>query len=265
MKSRFIISIIAAAMMVVSFIQTANSQVLISLLFGEKLNSEKLKFGLDGGANFSTISNVGASKFHTGFDLGFYFDILLKENTSWYLHTGVLVKSPMGADGLDAYSLGDTNLDNIFMNGSGRVDRQLRYFNVPVMVRYEFKKKVFVELGPNLGLLSKAHDVFYNEVKEKDDISYEINIIDQYKRFDAGLQAGLGYHIIKGTGMNFGIRYYYGLMDIIKDNPSDPQRNSSIYLFASIPVGAGDKAKAKAEEKKREKEEKQLQKEQKKN
>jgi hypothetical protein len=53
--------------------------VLISLLLGDKLNSGKLKFGLDGGVNFSSISNINPSKIHTGFHLGFYFDILLKE------------------------------------------------------------------------------------------------------------------------------------------------------------------------------------------
>lgn len=34
---------------------SANSQVLISLLLGDKLNSEKLKFGMEGGMNLSTI------------------------------------------------------------------------------------------------------------------------------------------------------------------------------------------------------------------
>ena len=263
MKSRNLFTIIAMVIMVISFNHSANSQVIISLVFGDKLNSEKLKFGLDGGAVFSNISNLEGTKYYTGFNLGFYFDFMLKENTPWYLHTGVLVKSPMGARDLDTYSLNDPELDSIFMGG--RVDRQLRYFNVPIMIRYVFKNHLFLEVGPNLGLLNKAHDIVYNEISEKDDVSYEINIRDQYKLLDAGMMAGLGYSIMKGNGMNFGIRYYYGLMDIIKDNPSDPQRNSSIYLFASIPIGAGEKAQAKKEEKKQEKEEKKLQKEQEKN
>lgn len=254
MRSKYLIPFVTSAMMFFTFTPAVNSQVLISLVFGDKLNSEKIKFGLDGGAAFSNISNLNGTKYTTGFDLGFYFDFMLKKNTNWYLHTGVLVKSPMGADDLDTYSLNNPELDSIFMNG--RVDRQLRYFNVPIMIRYVFNKRVFVEAGPNLGLLSKAHDVFYNDINEEDDVSHEINIRDQYKRIDAGMMAGLGYSIMKGHGMNFGIRYYYGLMDILKENPSDPQRNSSIYLFASIPIGAGEKAQAKKEEKKKEKEEK---------
>jgi hypothetical protein len=44
------------------------------------------------------------------FNLGFYFDLLLKENTRWYLHTGVLVKPTMGPQGLDTYLTGAAEL-----------------------------------------------------------------------------------------------------------------------------------------------------------
>ena len=72
--------------------------------------------------------------------------------------------------------------------------------------------------------------------------------------------AGIGYAIDALNGMNFGLRYYYGFMDIVKNNSGDPQRNSSFYLFASIPIGAGEKAKAKNAERAKEKKLKQEQK-----
>lgn len=71
-------------------------QVLISLLLGDKLNSGKVEFGLDGGANFSSLAGVPDSDTATGFHLGFYFDI----KTSKAFHTGVIVKSPLGAQSL---------------------------------------------------------------------------------------------------------------------------------------------------------------------
>jgi len=40
----------------------AQSQVLLSLIFGDKLNSDGLKFGLKGGTNFSNISNLEKDK-----------------------------------------------------------------------------------------------------------------------------------------------------------------------------------------------------------
>lgn len=262
MTSKKLITAVLTAVLIFSFTQKANSQVLISLLLGDKLNTEKLKFGLDGGVNFSTISNIDPSNFKTHFNLGFYFDFLLKEKTHWYLHTGVLVKSTMGAQRLNTYTLGNADLDSLFVNGN--IERKLSYFNVPILVRYKFKNELFVEAGAMLGLLYKAYDVFYNEINEKQDLSYNYNVRDQYNRIDAGVEAGIGYNVIKGTGYNFGLRYYYGLNGLLKDNSGDPQRNSSFYLFASLPVGAGEKAKAKAEAKKMEKQEKKEMKEQKK-
>lgn len=256
-RKSFLLSCLVSFLMIAS-INQANSQVLISLLLGDKLNTEKLKFGLDGGVNFSTISNIDPSRYHVGFDLGFYFDILLKENTHWYLHTGVLVKSPMGSRELDPYSLNDIHLDSLFEGGS--VERQLRYFNVPILARYKFKSGVYIEAGPMLGLLSKARDVFYADVNEKEDLSYINEVRDQYNRIDAGIEAGIGYHVIKGTGYNLGVRYYAGMTEILKDNTGDPNRNSAFYLYASIPVGAGEKAKAKAKAKEEEKEAKKAQK-----
>lgn len=236
------------------FAQLMQGQVLISLLLGDKLNSEKLKFGLDGGVNFSTISNVGASKYNAGFDLGFYFDFLLKEKKPWYIHTGVIVKSPMGADGLDPYHLTNadsTSLDSLF--ASGGVDRKLRYFNVPVLVRYKFKFDMFVELGIMMGIMYKAYDEFYTEIEDKKDLTFDNNIRDNYIRFDIGGMGGIGYHFSKGTGTDIGFRYYYGFMDMLRDNPGLAQRNSAFYLYIAIPVGAGEKAKAKQAESKKKK------------
>jgi hypothetical protein len=267
MKTKHLIIFIATAILTISFSRTANSQVLISLLFGEKLNTEKLKFGLDGGVNFSNITNIDPSQYKAHFNLGFYFDLMLKEKTRWYLHTGVLVKSAMGPQGLDTYTIvtadsnENANLNSLFAGGT--LERKLSYFNVPILIRYKFKNELFIEAGPSLGLLYKAYDIFYADVKDKEDLTYELEVRDDYHRIDAGVMAGIGYNVIKGTGYNFGLRYYYGLTGLMKDNSGDPQRNSSIYLFASLPVGAGEKAKAKAAAKKLEKEEKNARKEQK--
>ena len=53
------------------------SQVLISLIFGDKLNSDKIEFGLDVGANYSTMSGFESGRSLPSFNLGFYFDFLI--------------------------------------------------------------------------------------------------------------------------------------------------------------------------------------------
>lgn len=76
----------------------AQSQVLISLLFGDKLNAPGTEYGHEGGVNFITMGGLESSDYLSTFNLGFYFDIRLKD--PWYLYNGVLVKSQMGTNGL---------------------------------------------------------------------------------------------------------------------------------------------------------------------
>jgi hypothetical protein len=54
---------------------TSEAQVLISLLFGEKLNTPKIEFGMVGGLNRSYLNDISNSKGKNYFNLGFYFHI----------------------------------------------------------------------------------------------------------------------------------------------------------------------------------------------
>ena len=248
MKLQQPFALLSVVLLSVLFCLPARSQVIISLLFGDELNSDKVRFGLDGGVNFSSLTGIENARYMENFNLGLYFDIQLKENSNWYIHTGALLKSGMGARGIAAYSLDEADLDSGFAGGS--VERTLKYINIPALIRYKFTNHIFFEIGPMLGILTKATDMFYNSYKKDDDLSFKNKVTDQYKWFDAGLQAGIGYHLMKGTGINFGVRYYQGLMDVARKNSSDPALNQSLYLFVSIPIGAGEKAQAKKAAKK---------------
>lgn len=227
------------------YIQTANSQVLISLVFGDKLNSQKIEFGLEGGANFSTISNLEGAQNRTDFNLGFYFDFKLK-NPAWMVNTGVIVKSTLGANDLPLYSLGNAELDNAF--AEGHVDRKINYFHVPIMIKYKFDNNIYVKAGAQLGLLGKAFDEFKSNY-DGEDLEYKNNIRDQIHVIDAGLAIGAGYRLMGGNGMNIGVNYYYGLVDVMKGDSSPNQYHRSFYVTAGIPIGKGKSAKQ-AEEKK---------------
>lgn len=224
-------------------ITSARSQVLISLIFGDKLNSPFLEFGLEGGVNFSDISGLESSGTNAGFNLGFYFDIRSKQNPAWMINTGVIVKSPMGAHSIPVYSLNDVNLDNTFAGGS--VNREIRYFNVPILIKYQFKNRIYLKTGPQFGLLAKAFDEFKQEV-DKDDVIYKKNIRDQIRVIDAGVAFGAGYHMNVGNGLNVTVQYYYGLVPVMKgDGPN--VYNRSLYLTAGIPIGKGKAAQRRAE------------------
>lgn len=213
----------------------ANSQVLISLLFGDKLNSPNLEFGLETGVNWSNISNVDQAERLRNFHLGFYFDFTLSQK--FYLHTGLIMVSQMGAKSIPPYELGNDALDSILSVST--VKRKLGYINLPVYLRWKFAHRFFVEAGPQFGYLLSANDEFVADLVEKEDLSFNNKVTSSYNRFDAGITGGLGYRIMSGNGMNIGFRYYQGLLNILKDNPGASQTNSSFYLYVSIPVGAG--------------------------
>ena len=230
------------------FATTARSQVLISLLLGDKLNTGKIEFGLDGGLNWLTISNTPNAKYLMDWNLGFYFDFKMK-NPHLFIHTGVIVKSKMGAGDLDTYTLNDASLDTLFMNGS--VDRKINYFNAPGMIRYRFDNFIHLEGGVQLGLRYTGFDLFKQEIEQKDDLTYINNVADNYARIDAGALAGIGYRFHKGQGMILSLRYYYGFVDA--DRVLDGNQNfSALYLTGAIPIGRA-KAERKAAEKAQEK------------
>lgn len=230
-------------LLVLFCVSQAKSQVLISLIFGDKLNSPFLEFGLEGGLNLSDISNLESSGMNPGFNLGFYFDVRSKKNPAWMINTGVIVKSPMGARNIPVYSLDDVNLDNTFEGGS--VNREIRYFNVPILIKYQFKNRIYLKTGPQFGLLASAFDEFSNEIN-KNDVTYKKKIRDQIRVIDAGITLGTGYHMNVGNGLNITIQYYYGLVPVMKgDGPN--VYNRSLYLTAGIPIGKGKAAQKRAE------------------
>src|SRR5688572_5582071 len=153
----------------------SDGQVLISLLLGDKLNTGKIEFGLDGGLSLSNLHGVSPSSTKPGFNLGFYFDFRLK-NPAWALHTGVMVKSTLGAEDIPIYSLNDQDLDNAFSGGS--VVRKLGYFNVPAMIKYKWKNNLFAEIGPMISLMNNATDEFVATVEKKDDLTDKLKIKD---------------------------------------------------------------------------------------
>lgn len=217
-------------LLTLSMAYTSHSQVLIALLLGDKLNSGKIEFGLDGGVNYSRIANMDSNSFNSELNLGFYFDIRMKNQ--WYLNTGVLVKSTLGLDKLteeDLEFLGAATYD-----AEGDYKQRLNYFLVPALARYKFDNHMYVELGPQFGLLTKGYIQFDSDVDGNEARIRETNT-DMINRFDMGLAGGAGYRLLKGLGWTIGLRYYYGFLDVYKDRSGT--KNSSLFLKLNVPIG----------------------------
>lgn len=216
----------------------SRGQVLISLLFGEALNSEKIEFGLQGGFNRSYLNDIPDANGLNNFNLGFYFHILMKNDS--YLSTGVMVKSTVGASGMATYSIGDEDFDALFQNGT--LTKKINIFYVPIMFHQRFNNRWYIEAGPVPGLRYTASDLFETEVLDGD-LEYKLDARDQYSRLDFALMGGVGYKLrkqLKSTAV--GVNYLYGLVDISK-SPDTTVKNSSLYVYVKIPIGTGEKSK----------------------
>lgn len=209
----------------------AQSQVLISLLLGDKLNSDGLEFGLEGGYNWSVINGLDAKKGLSTFNLGFYFDIRIKNQ--WSFYTGTLVKARLGVDHLSTNDLQFLQTDTYTEEGD--YSQQIRYFLVPALLKYNFKNYFYAEGGVQFGLTHGAwvefnSDVDGKEARIKDDNQDAIN------RFDMGAMAGFGYKLLKGKGLSLGVKYYYGFLDVYKDKSGT--NNNALFVKLNIPIGA---------------------------
>ncbi len=215
---------------------SAHSQILISALFGDKLNSDGLEFGLEGGFNWSDISDLQADKSLSSFNLGFYFDIRLKEQ--WNLYTGVLVKGKLGASGLTQEDLSFLEIEPY--EEEGTYSQAINYFVVPAFIKYNFKNRMYVEAGPQFGLMHKAFVLFESDV---DDINIRIKELnkDKINRLDAGFTIGMGYKLMKDTGMTLGVKYYQGFTNVY--NGRSGTHNRSLFLKFNVPIGASKSAK----------------------
>src|SRR6478736_3345798 len=123
--------------------KAATAQVLIALLFGDKLNTDKLEFGLFGGPTFSNITNMDA-KAKSGFNLGLYFNVKISDN--FFLHPEAIAKEALGAKDIPPYLTGIPEIDESFADGS--ITRKIKAVSLPLLVQYRIKGGLFVQGGP---------------------------------------------------------------------------------------------------------------------
>lgn len=212
--------------------QTMQAQVVIALLFGDKLNTGAIEFGITVGPSLTSITNLKSDP-KAGLNLGLYFNIRINERL--FIHPEGIAKGSFGARHIIPYATGNDSLDQLFAGGD--VERKIDALSLPVLLRYNISGKWFVEAGPQVDLLLKPKDIFSAKVNDND-LTYTTGIRDEITWFDIGLAAGIIYKLKKDHGMGLGIRYYYGLTDIQK-NIQGNQRNSVWQLNVTIPIGAG--------------------------
>ena len=152
-----------------------------------------------------------------------------------------MVKSVVGTAGLDTYFVGNESIDSVFQDGT--LTKKINTFYAPILFHQRlFDDRWYIEAGGMPGLRTKGKDIFNTQV-QGGDLEYILDVSDQYTRLDFGLMGGIGFKFRKhAKSVAVGASYYYGLVNISK-TPDVTYRNSSLYIYAKIPIGVQPKDK----------------------
>ena len=216
---------------------TTHSQVLISIIFGDKLNTDKMTFGLMLGSAWNSLTDYSEVSAQANFNLGLFLTFKLEQRL--FLQFDALAKYKLGAKDMPVYSLGDATLDTIYQHGS--LKRSISYLGLNTTIQYRIWEYLNVEAGPNVTLRTKAKDIF--EVShELGDQFFEKDMKDATTHFDFGVTTGLSWQFSKGKGVKLGVRYYWGFVDLY---PADAGTNAGRSLQVNVYIQIGGKKQTK--------------------
>ena len=163
-------------------------KIIVATLFvifmGLNANAQNA-FGLKGGLNISSISNLDEAGSRVSFHFGGVFERELSEKFS--LQTEVLFSSQ-----------GVEKEDEVL---------KLHYINIPVLAKFYVVDGLSLEAGLQAGIFLLS--------EFEDDGEFVADLDDYISTFDFGLNFGLGYRL--DNGLNFGARYNLGLTNVFED------------------------------------------------
>lgn len=172
-----------------------NAFVLAFLLSLVATAQDKPKFGLKGGLNVSTLNydNGTDADWRTGFHLGGLSHIHL--TPSFSLQPEIYYSS-QGA--------------KLPYNTSDKLNLNLSYINVPVLLQYNFANGFRLQGGPQIGFLVGVSD-------KVGDNELNLRKTSDYKAVDVSIPLGLSYLGYSGFGVD--TRYNIGLTNVNKTDP----------------------------------------------
>jgi hypothetical protein len=212
---------------------TARSQVLIALVFGDKLNTPNIEFGLNAGANFSTLSDHPDAKYDYGLNFGLYFNFKLSDH--FYLHPEFLFIDKMGTRGTDNRDLPAEIPDDETLE----TWRKLDYMTFIFLPRYKLTNQLYFEAGLQTSLLMTADDVYMIKPEEDSELYYKDFIKNDITRMDVAADVGLGFKFGDGKGVNLSLRYSHGFINTLKDDALPAEYNRAFRVHVGIPIGLG--------------------------
>ncbi len=166
----------------------------------------KFELGLKGGLNLANLStDVDASyESRTGYHIGAY--TLIKA-----ANIGVQPELLFSTQGSDYTQFGQD------------LKSELKYFTIPVMLKYYFPLGLNLQLGPQFGFLVNAQgDIVTEDGNQQITVQSGQDIANQFKDSDISAVLGAGWDL--PFGLNIAARYLIGINDISEGDDDSKNR-----------------------------------------
>src|SRR6478672_1407250 len=103
----------------------AKGQVLISILFGDKLNTDAIIFGLHTDYSWNKMTSITPQDAAGRLNLSLFFNVRIHDQ--WRAEIEAIAKYSRGGKGMTIYPLSDPALYDQFAAAEGSVERKINY------------------------------------------------------------------------------------------------------------------------------------------
>ncbi|SIT23062.1 Outer membrane protein beta-barrel domain-containing protein [Chryseobacterium ureilyticum] len=212
----------------------------------KKQSTSPISYGVKGGFNASNLSRTDMDRYNYGSQ---YEEQNNDDRLKPGFHAGVFVNIPVAQKfsiqpELLFSQLGSKAEERYRYASGGSIYKRnvdfttnLNYLTLPIMVQYNILPQLYVEAGPEFGLLIGGKLKGDMSVEERsgsqintyrDSFSNKL-VMDFYNRFNFGLGVGAGYYFTPKFGVT--ARFTAGITNVMKNTDSDYKvRNNALQV-----------------------------------
>lgn len=196
-------------------------KVLFSLALVSSAAAFSQHFGIKAGVNVSNNSLPTATFNNVPNYLADAPNPSVSKSALTGFHAGVFYNIPLGANfnfqPEILYTTYGTKLNMNYAGAAFSAKWKMDYLALPLMFQYNLIPNLFVEAGPELGLLLTS---------KVSGSGQSLDVKEEMKKFNAGIGIGAGYFFTENIGLN--ARYVVGLTDL--DDSGVKSKNSAIQI-----------------------------------
>lgn len=181
-------------------------------------SDNSLRFGIKGGLNVTNlyVEDVDDENPRYGFHVGVYTQLF--ESDVFAIQPEIL------------FSTKGTRTTYDVAGFEGDAQFNLNYLDIPVLAVFKLGESAEIHVGPYFGYLLSASSEIDGDFDDYEELDR-----DDYKAWDYGLSAGVGFNV---GAVQIGARYNYGLQKIAGSDSADlalgDSKNSNAQVYVSF-------------------------------